>query len=973
MNTKAEKEKVMLVDLDEKRNQYNDAAEVEMNAKEVIEGKRKCIIEAAQTMKTKAEKEKVILVDLDGKRNQHIDAAEGEMNTKEVIEGKRNCFIEATETMNTKKEKEKVILVDLYGKRNQHVDTVEGEINAKEATEGKRKCIFEAAQTMNTKAEKEKVMLVDLDEKRNQYNDAAEVEMNAKEVIEGKRKCIIEAAQTMKTKAEKEKVILVDLDGKRNQHVDALEGEINAKELLEGKRKCIIEAALRRNTKAEKEKVIEAKAQINVQKEEIRGETQETQQQKLYISGDRVTLVGFELQSNRQYNGKQGMVTSIVPFSSTANHLIYLSEFYDNENRNVVWYNILFANNDNRVIPSIHLRCVFNADYSRRVNDVSQNLDVEATIESKNYSRKTSREPTESGTQKEYGKNITNQQIPYESTAVSKKLSRKAHIMETQNQNFRKGRSSTSGDIGKTITVNFSYKQLGLLIVDKSTLESANDADIGHGGLVVVSGYKTEGLPDNNKSYKKVNIGDELLSIGDTNVQKEPVEKIVSMISTSERPLQIKFVRRKSKNSNQEEAKKKIITMTEIPHIEATLKSKKPGQKSDSQVMNQSNRAAKATTEIEKPGRKGGRLTENKSSSTVPKSTHSKSNGENNVELECSINNKKQGNKVPGYWDEARKSKYRNQYRCSLHRKGVCWNCDCCWKCDHPPFCSKYLHRRKKLHKNIVAGATLDMSCKSIVSTNTKTSRKKRCHADISCSPPVGLDVSSSKKRKVATNEMQGSVSERHVNTNTPDKMKSKTKTDYSNGEKWLYNKYRYQVIEKIPTFTEVKKTLEEVGHIFRDGTYTAPLGRGKIQTFLSENDYRTFLCRDGVTLKGVNNRDASRERKYMTLMAWVCYHRVEKLLGQTVVPSHYTDKDIHSEWKQILTELGIHRSGGGKWTIPRIKGKVEDFTFTHRLAQEGIPEYLVEESNMSKYYHILLELHCSCPVRRFLYYPFFR
>jgi hypothetical protein len=672
---------------------------------------------------------------------------------------------------------------------------------------------------------------------------------------------------------------------------------------------------------------------------------------------------------------------------------------------------------------------------------------------------------------------------------------------ESQEHCFCKTRSR--GGIGKIIKINFPDKKLGLLIVDKfKTLYGMNINDMphgtGNGGLVMVSGFTgCAGLSRHKNSYTKVNIGDELLSIGDTNVQKESLRKIVGLISTSSRPLQIRFLRRKNtinKLNNNKKAKKKKTTdstaenhnteiiaksktpdqerstavttsspkesndnTTKNPNSNATAKSKTPDQERGTAVPTSSsneshddttgNPDTNATAKSKTPDQERGYLEKNRSSTTVPTSSpneskedttensnttdSAKSNtpdqeragpeknqsstavptsspneskDEDNVELDCMMDNKKQGNEVIGYWDGKRRNEYKSQYRCHLHKKGKCLNCDCCWKCDPPPFCSKDLHFGKKefCSKDLHIGKM-----------DAKNSQRKRSR---SSSSSVGIGGPSSKKSKGASDKVQGSVIGRLSKTTTPDKTKlepkskkdmdrmvykkcsladnhlnlyflvsaclcnafiylslSLIKADCNDGEDWLYKTYRYQVIKKIPTFTEVKQTLEEGGHSFRNGLFTVPLGRGKVEVFSSENAYREYLCRNGVTLKGVSDRDASRERKYMILAAWVCYQRVEKLLGASIVPIYYTELDIHSNWKQTLAKLGFHRSSTGRWTIPRNKEKIEDFGLTHILAQEGIPEYLVQECNMTRDDHILLELHSSCPFRRLIHYPFFQ
>jgi len=51
------------------------------------------------------------------------------------------------------------------------------------------------------------------------------------------------------------------------------------------------------------------------------------------------------------------------------NYTTYLSEYCYIEDKQVVWYNVVFANDEHRVIPSIHLRCMVYIDHGRRDDD----------------------------------------------------------------------------------------------------------------------------------------------------------------------------------------------------------------------------------------------------------------------------------------------------------------------------------------------------------------------------------------------------------------------------------------------------------------------------------------------------------------------------------------------------------------------------------------------------------------------------
>ena len=540
---------------------------------------------------------------------------------------------------------------------------------------------------------------------------------------------------------------------------------------------------------------------------------------------------------------------------------------------------------------------------------------------------------------------------------------------------------------GTVVTVYFSEKKLGLVIVEKSKVNNIkdnaaaaaadnNNADNnstdttpatacsinsdhnanddgncsnGVGGGVIVSRCTSEVL------HEQICEGDEFLSIGSNNVQHSSVDDITQFIENTPRPLQIKLLRRKTekicsrKQDNVTDANKGIKESK-------NLEQEKEGVKNYSNVdgkcfkdnMKKRSRGRPPKLKKEKIDNDIDTKKVKRSRGHPPQSDEEqKADQENEVAKETEANtiNLSVKNISP---TKIKRSSSNNSATNSLPQKP----------------------QEQQQSVNVNTGSTKpvydkndDDSMKDQKEGASCDSTKIKMKRSYTRTSPVGDKiVSPSKKMKE-----ESSASEKKKKT-----PKKSVQQSSSTNEDFLYDIYRFQVLKRIPTFSQIKQTLEEAGHTFKDGSYVVPLKRGKVETFSSEDDYRDYLCRHGVTLKGVNDRDACREPKYMSLMAWVCYHRCEKLLGQNEVPAIYTISDIHSEWKQTLSKLGYHRSTGGKWRIPGKKIKEDDYTFIHRLAQEGVPRDLVEESNMSKHDHILLELHSSCPVRRLKHYTFF-
>ena len=174
---------------------------------------------------------------------------------------------------------------------------------------------------------------------------------------------------------------------------------------------------------------------------------------------------------------------------------------------------------------------------------------------------------------------------------------------------------------------------------------------------------------------------------------------------------------------------------------------------------------------------------------------------------------------------------------------------------------------------------------------------------------------------------------------------------------------FRSRDIKEIPDFDgNVRLALEEAGHAIDIGnsTFTIPGGEG---TFYSIDDYRSYLCINGVALRGIKDRSAKKEDRFQALMAWVCYHRVEKLVGGKDV-SKIANRIDTSGLQKMLLKLGMmYRSY--KWEIPGSDDRYDDNELEDKLAKEGIDQNLVTNSEMSNEEHICLELYISCPFLR--------
>lgn len=175
-----------------------------------------------------------------------------------------------------------------------------------------------------------------------------------------------------------------------------------------------------------------------------------------------------------------------------------------------------------------------------------------------------------------------------------------------------------------------------------------------------------------------------------------------------------------------------------------------------------------------------------------------------------------------------------------------------------------------------------------------------------------------------------------------------------------LLERYRSRDVQEIPSFSEVSSTLQEAGHVFGEGTYQIPGG----QTFHSIDDYRSHLCEEGVPLKGIRHRSAINQAHFQALMVWVCYHRVEKLVGSRDV-SVITDRIDQRGLHEMLLELGLRYHANGKWEIPGNDHRYDQLELIELFAKTGINQSIVERSELSRNDYIRLELYLSCPFLR--------
>jgi len=178
-----------------------------------------------------------------------------------------------------------------------------------------------------------------------------------------------------------------------------------------------------------------------------------------------------------------------------------------------------------------------------------------------------------------------------------------------------------------------------------------------------------------------------------------------------------------------------------------------------------------------------------------------------------------------------------------------------------------------------------------------------------------------------------------------------------------LLERYRSRDVQLIPDFSHVCLALVEAGHKIdtANNTYEVP---GRELIFHSLEEYRSYLCLNGVALVKIKDRSAKKEERFQALMAWVCYHRVERLMGSKDVSVVKNRIDTNG-FERMLQNLGMmYRSN--KWEIPGSDERYDGRELEDKLALEGIPPALVENStNVSREELISLELYLSCPFLR--------
>lgn len=179
--------------------------------------------------------------------------------------------------------------------------------------------------------------------------------------------------------------------------------------------------------------------------------------------------------------------------------------------------------------------------------------------------------------------------------------------------------------------------------------------------------------------------------------------------------------------------------------------------------------------------------------------------------------------------------------------------------------------------------------------------------------------------------------------------------------------RYGYKEIESIPEFNDVKEVLLKAGYTFVNGFYCMP-GKDPLKDtqglFKSEEEFRAHLCVSGTIPVGskMRARDMDPDQK-SCLEAYVCYHRVAKLLGEkklsTVKMLQANDGGTSFVMSLLTKKLGWTWSQG-KWSIPDITEKYDE----EALAKRGLPDECKLDCLEEKE-RIDLELYISDPKNR--------
>lgn len=182
---------------------------------------------------------------------------------------------------------------------------------------------------------------------------------------------------------------------------------------------------------------------------------------------------------------------------------------------------------------------------------------------------------------------------------------------------------------------------------------------------------------------------------------------------------------------------------------------------------------------------------------------------------------------------------------------------------------------------------------------------------------------------------------------------------------------FGYLDIQYIPSFAEVWPLLENEGYSFERGQYCVAGSagfngvRGR-DYFDSEQDFRRYLCVEGIRLSRGGSMRIQEVAKYEALKAWVSYHRVAKLLKGIHVgeqgPSLSSIPRLTAKAARVLKErLGFVYCQGSRWKVPGRRSRLNYFELCNELSRYGIPQDC-DLSVLSFDELVTLELYIGCP-----------
>ncbi|CAB9505741.1 Cell division control protein [Seminavis robusta] len=177
--------------------------------------------------------------------------------------------------------------------------------------------------------------------------------------------------------------------------------------------------------------------------------------------------------------------------------------------------------------------------------------------------------------------------------------------------------------------------------------------------------------------------------------------------------------------------------------------------------------------------------------------------------------------------------------------------------------------------------------------------------------------------------------------------------------------------MEQLPTFQDVKATLEDLGYSFRPDLFCLPgmdpdlnpASQKGQDHFPSERSFREHLCRHGIPVgKGKNPRRGALDKK---LEVWVASHRLAALLDELHRPFSSVTKIRPDDFRAMLKNKCDIEWTCNKWRIGSSGARLEDEDFHNQVSKEGIPfniSTLCDEDRLSLEQYVGLPDFRRCP-----------